>query len=195
MCPESRVAGVTGRSRFTRDPGARSPRLLRRKVSGERSAANESGLRSNGVRHTPLTAMLAPSVRSSSTAAQRIWRRLPAVTTVPSSSTIPVNIFLQPCFDGKFGRGNRVDADIAKADCVGAAAASDPAGYGERLHPAQNFRRVIKENFIRDLRFECGPVYAAAGFDHQRDIFFASQKIHHGAQICATFGVLQNFTT
>ena len=39
MWPDSLVAGVTGRSRFTREPAVRSPRLLRESVSGARSAA------------------------------------------------------------------------------------------------------------------------------------------------------------
>ena len=44
MCPERRVLGVTERSRLTRDPARKSPRFVRAKVSGARSAENESGV-------------------------------------------------------------------------------------------------------------------------------------------------------
>src|ERR1035438_8052938 len=115
MWPFIRPFGESGRSRLTRDPGRRSPRLLRFSVSGARSAENESGCRPATVRQTPLTAMLAPTAASLRTVAQPTERRVPAaapvVTTVPSSSIIPVNIKVS--FDGKFvGRnGHRVRTD------------------------------------------------------------------------------------
>ena len=46
MWPLRRPDGESGRSRLTRDPARRSPRLLRRSVSGARSAENESVPRS-----------------------------------------------------------------------------------------------------------------------------------------------------
>src|SRR6516225_3806224 len=96
ICPLSRPVGASGRSRLTREPGPKSPRLLRRRVSGARSAAKVSKPRFTAVRHTPFTAMLAPSRRSSRTAQQRTCNRDPAEraridATVPNSSMMPVN--------------------------------------------------------------------------------------------------------
>src|ERR1035438_7927829 len=90
----STAAGQLG---FGAPHGLAAPRLLRRRVSGAKSAENDAGRRSTAVRHTPFTAMLAPSVMSASTFWQWIFRRAPAGrlsmdSTAPSSSTIPVNI-------------------------------------------------------------------------------------------------------
>ena len=55
-------SGDSGRSRFTREPARRSPRLVRRSVSGARSARERRrDADPTAVRHTPFTAMLAPS--------------------------------------------------------------------------------------------------------------------------------------
>src|SRR5262249_20830467 len=160
-----------------------------RRVSGARSAEKESGWMSRAVRQTPFTAMLAPSVRSERTVAQRTRRRDPAVTTAPSSSMIPVNIFLQRCFYGAFGRGDRMDPKVVEANGVGAAAASDASRDGERLHASQDFWRVVEEDFVGDAGFESGPVDAAAGFDHQGKIFFFRQKFDDCTEIGPSVGV------
>ena len=58
---------VRARSRFTRLPGRRSARAERFKVSCITSAVKPAGEKAVAVRHTPLTAMLSPMWRSSST--------------------------------------------------------------------------------------------------------------------------------
>src|ERR1700719_3750882 len=148
MWPERRVAGVTGRSRLTRAPALRSPRLVSASVSGARSAAKESGVRSSAVRQTPFTAMLEPSFASDKTVEQRMRRRAPAGrrssdATVPSSSTIPVNIFFEPGLDRELIGRDRVQAHVVKLDGVGAAAASGSSSDGQRLRAAENLGRVI----------------------------------------------------
>src|SRR5687768_13125894 len=96
MWPPRRVEGVTARSRLTRDPGARLPRVVRSSVSCETSAENPSAPTSRAVRQTPLTAMESPSaVPAAVTVAPILTREPPPVSTadriVPSSSIIPVN--------------------------------------------------------------------------------------------------------
>src|ERR1035441_6330338 len=188
MCPSRRPAGDKGRSRLTREPARRSPRLLRRRVSGARSAEKESGRRSRAVRHTPLTAILAPSVMSDITVAQRTFKRAPAArawmpSTVPSSSIIPVNIDVS--FHGKLVRRNRVDGDLVYANGVGAAAPPNPAGQGQRFQAAENLGAVVEKDAVHAARFERGPVDLAAGFDHQREVLLTGQPIDHAAKIGA----------
>src|SRR6266446_429106 len=97
--PPSRVTGVTERSRFTGEPECNLPSVERKSVSLETSAANESGCTSSAVRHTPLTAIESPSrapsvtVRASMTM-RASSPRFSTSRTRPSSSMIPVNMFL-----------------------------------------------------------------------------------------------------
>src|ERR1035438_9549010 len=163
MWPLSRPPGESGRSRLTREPGRRSPRLLRRSVSGARSAENPSGRSSAAVRQTPLTAMLAPTAASPRAGEQRMEGRAPAVITAPSASIIPVNIEIS--FDGEFVGWNRMDGDVVDANGVRAAAPSDAAGEGQRFHAAQNLGAVVEENAIYHAGLQSAPVELAAGLD------------------------------
>src|SRR5829696_6880496 len=100
-CPPRRVCGVTARSRFTDAPTSALPRLLRRSVSAMTSVLQTSWSTPVTVRQTPFTAIESPRPTSSSTLRARICSRAavtcpPArwssrTTTVPTSSTIPVN--------------------------------------------------------------------------------------------------------
>src|ERR1035437_2479994 len=188
MWPFSRPLAESGRSRLTREPGRRSPRLLRFSVSGARSAENPSACSSATVRQTPLTAMLAPMAAPPRTVEKRMESRDPAVITVPSSSIIPVNIKVS--FDGKFVGRNEMDADVVDENGVGAAAPSDAAGQRERFPTAQNLGAVVEENAIHHARFERAPVELAAGLDHQREIALAAQPIDDAAQVGAPAGAI-----
>src|ERR1039457_2578696 len=168
MWPFIRPFGESGRSRLTREPGRRSPRLLRWSVSGARSAEKPAERSVAAVRQTPLTAMLEPTAASPRTVEQRMERRDPLVTTTPSSSIIPVNIKVS--FDGEFVGRNGMDGDVVDANGVGAAAPSDAAGEGEGFHAAQDFGAVVEENAIHHAGFQGGPVELAAGLDHEREI-------------------------
>src|SRR5579871_5293127 len=171
MWPLRRPVGASGRSRFTREPARRSPRLLRRRVSGAKSAEKPSGRRPTAVRHTPLTATLAPSVMSSRTVEQCTLRRPPwRDATVPSSSMIPVNI--QVSFHRELVRRDLMNGDAMDADGVGAAAAPDAAGERQGLEAAKNFGAVIEEDAIGNPVFESAPIDLAAGFDHQGQVLF-----------------------
>src|SRR5579859_1913828 len=146
MWPLSRPEGESGRSRFTLDPAWRSPRLLRRRVSGARSAEKEAASRSTAVRQTPLTAMLDPWRESSRTVEHWILRRAPSprrstAATVPNSSMIPVNIGLH----GELVRSNVVQSQVAHADSVGAAPSSGAAGHRQRLRSSQDLGAVVEE--------------------------------------------------
>src|SRR5450432_3563989 len=182
MWPLRRPVGESGRSRFTREPGRSAPRLLRRRVSGARSAENPSGRGSTAVRHTPLTLMLAPAAVSAITVDARTFRRAPAgwgwsASTAPSSSIIPVNIRVaslsEPGLNGPLLHGHLlhvtllhiplhcefvwrygVDGHIPDADGVHAAAPADTAGQRQRLHPAQDLGAVIEKDAIHHAGFK-----------------------------------------
>ncbi|CAM5459067.1 hypothetical protein STENM223S_03973 [Streptomyces tendae] len=96
MWPPRRSPTAVGRSRLTREPTARAPRLERFRVSAMTSAVNSSPSCSTTVRHTPLTAMESPCFAPWVTTGPRRRKRQasPRVSTAvisPSSSTIPVN--------------------------------------------------------------------------------------------------------
>src|ERR1017187_4605869 len=136
MWPLSRPEGESGRSRFTREPARRSPRLLRRRVSGARSAEKESGPGSAAVRQTPFTATLAPVAVPAMPVAPRSLSRAPAApatidSTVPSSSIIPVNI--QVSFHREFVGRNLVYRHAMNAYGVGPAPPADAARQWQRL--------------------------------------------------------------
>lgn len=96
MCPPRRAPTAVGRSRLTREPVVRTPRLERFRVSAITSAVNSSPSWSTTVRQTPLTAMESPCRAPSVTTGPRRRKRQASsrVSTAvisPSSSTIPVN--------------------------------------------------------------------------------------------------------
>src|SRR5665811_2052816 len=97
MWPSRRPVTGTARSRLTRSPGASAPRLLRRRVSGMTSTVKATLVTSVTVTHTPSTAIEAPTPVPSVTVGPRSTSRasvppLSTARTVPTSSTIPVNI-------------------------------------------------------------------------------------------------------
>src|SRR5262245_16228366 len=175
MWPLSLPVGDSGRARLTFEAAGRAPRLLRRNVSRPRSAENRSPARPVAVRHTPFTAILAPSMRSSITFEQRTVRRALAVSTVPSSSMIPVNI--EVSFDGKFVGRDGMDGNASDHDGILTAAPADTARQRQRLESAEDLRTVIEEHTVDAIRFECGPVQLAARFDHQREVALATQPV------------------
>src|ERR1039457_3129681 len=188
MWPLKRPLGESGRSRFTREPARRSPRLVRLRVSGARPAEKEPGSRSTAVRQTPLTAMLAPSVISCPTVEQRTFRRAPAVrvwtdSSVPSSSMIPVNMDVS--FDGEFIRRDGMDGDPVNVNGVGASPPADPAGQRQSFQAAQDLGAVIKKHAVHGARFEGAPVDLAAGLDHQRKVLPPAEPFHNAAAIDA----------
>src|SRR5215467_4335469 len=151
MWPLRRPEGERGRSRFTREPGRNWARLERSRVSGARSAEKQSLPKSVAVRHTPFTAMLAPSRRSSRTVAQRMVSRAPEARrsradTVPNSSTIPVNIYVT--FHCKFVRGDGMYGHTAHTDGIRATPPSDAARQRQGLQAAENLRSVIEKDAV-----------------------------------------------
>src|SRR5215218_9395337 len=134
MWPLSRPVGESGRSRLTRDPGRSAPRLVSRSVSGATSALKLSGRSPTAVRHTPFTAILAPSVMSCMTVEHRTRSFGAAASTVPSSSIIPVTI----AFDGELVWRDLVDGDVVDADGVRPAPPPDAARQRQSLEAAQN---------------------------------------------------------
>src|SRR5215218_9570573 len=98
MCPPNLSVGLIARSRLTALPSARSPRALRRSVSGIALKTSVSPSRSFTVRHTPFTDTLSPTrVPSTVRLAESLRRNIsPASSpeTRPTSSTSPVNTVL-----------------------------------------------------------------------------------------------------
>src|ERR1019366_8845212 len=102
-CPPSSFIAVRGRARLTRMPGFISPKLVRRSVSPERSAAKLSPEISTAVRQQPFTAMLPDFARPAASGPAFARMRVPkslcsSDVIVPTCSTIPVNI-VQISFD------------------------------------------------------------------------------------------------
>src|SRR5437899_1663149 len=102
-CPRTRwppraPPNRSGRSRLTGSPGWSRPSVVRASVSGPSSKTTSSSRRSTTVRHAPFTATLAPtslpsSVTPACTPSRSVVPARASATTVPISSTIPVNIY------------------------------------------------------------------------------------------------------
>src|SRR5579862_7876452 len=184
---------AAARSRFTGEPSTRAPRLVRAKVSGERSHQNPSGSTFAAVKHTPLTAMLEPSLVSANIPRQFTFMRAPAVPTMPTSSTIPVNTsLLHVCFHRELIRRNGMQLYPRELDGVVPVQASRASGHRKRSQAAQNLRGVIKENFVGHARFERRPVQFAAGLDHQRPVLFGGQIFHQFPEIGASSRTIEH---
>src|SRR4029077_165237 len=86
-----------GRSRFTRSPGRRSPKFVRRRVSSSRSNCSLDCTISVTVRQQPFTARLTPEASFWENGAAISSPNPPSsfffnASTFPVASTIPVNI-------------------------------------------------------------------------------------------------------
>ena len=97
-CPPSRPPAANGRSRLTGSPGARSPRLVRARVSVPASNDSVDGPMNTTVRQQPLIATLSPMAESTthseptSTSSRRAGGSSTSSTTDPRASTRPVNM-------------------------------------------------------------------------------------------------------
>src|SRR5215813_1551969 len=163
-----------GRSRLTRSPASRSPSALRASVSGPRSKARCSPSTSTAVRHTPFTARLPPSSMPSRVTVARTtslapWRR----TTLPASSTIPVNMSVRPPLDASLDdpvvtRG--ADGDILEANALGKDQPR-PLDGTRRVGAAQEDGGAERHDTVDEARLEERPGELAAAFhEHATDI-------------------------
>src|SRR5436190_1698230 len=89
-----------GSSRFKSAPLFNRENDVRSHVSCARSALKLPAATSTAVKHTPLTETLSPTLISGRSFAQeilsrRFWPSVLTATTLPTSSMIPVNIFLK----------------------------------------------------------------------------------------------------
>ena len=103
MWPPSRSLSASGRSRFTGSPSFSAPRLVRRSVSGTTSTRKLSPSSAVTVRHAPLTLMLSLTFRSDVTFGPATVSPVGSTrATLPTSSTIPVNIRTPGCQCGAY---------------------------------------------------------------------------------------------
>src|ERR1700675_4605644 len=193
MWPLRRSPTAAGRSRFTCEPSPSALRLVRAKVSGDRSHQNPSGSTLAAVRQTPLTAMLEPSLVSASTLRHCTFMRAPAAPIVPTSSTIPVNTsLLHVSFHRELVRRNGMQFHSRESDGIAPVQAACASGDRKRPQAAQNLRGVVKENFVGNSRFERRPVQLAAGFDHQRAILFTGQIFDQFPKVRSPSGPIEH---
>src|ERR1035438_9888964 len=114
--------------------------------------------------------------------------------TIPSSSTIPVNIQLlyDIGFDSELFRRDGMQLDVAHANRIDAAAAADTTGHGERLSSAQNLGRIVEENLVGALGFEHSPVEMAACLDNNRKHSLAAEPVDRATDIRASEGTIEH---
>src|SRR5579883_576454 len=154
--PPSSAPARSGRSRLTRSPERSLPRRVRRSVSGERSAVNQPRLLPRPapplgssrviVRQQPLTAMLSPSRRRSSSVPGAAMRNCPpprparTAATVPTASMMPVNMYLRLYGEGRAKIAGRASAPASAPRRASARPGSLPrplaAGRRAALRPA-----------------------------------------------------------
>src|SRR5262250_3873381 len=163
-----------GRSRLTRSPASRSPSALRASVSGPRSKARCSPSTSTAVRHTPFTARLPPSSMPSRVTVARTtslapWRR----TTLPASSTMPVNMSVRSPPDVSLDdpvvtRG--ADGHVLEANFLGKGEPRRPDGT-RRVGAAQEHGSAERHDTVDEACLEERPgELAAALHEHATDV-------------------------
>src|SRR5580704_2301088 len=103
--PPRRSVARSGSSRFTEEPGARSPSDDRASVSFMASATNESLARSTAVRHTPLIAIESPAFNSGTSGVAIVIRAPSSERSIPATDptpcTSPVNTARLPILDAR----------------------------------------------------------------------------------------------
>ena len=65
-------------------------------------------------------------------------------------------------------------------------AEASAGGEGDRSRASQNFRRVIKEDFVDDVGGERGPIHRRSAFDHHAGDLEFSEAAENGRQVWAT---------
>src|SRR5215831_17374419 len=160
-----------GRSRLTRSPASRSPSALRASVSGPRSKARCSPSTSTAVRHTPFTARLEPSSMPSRVTGARTTNLDPCRrTTLPASSTMPVNMSVRSPPDVSLDdpvvtRG--ADGNVLEANTLGKGQPRPPDGTRRVGAAAQEDGGAERHDTVDEARLEERPGELAAAF-HER---------------------------
>src|SRR3954447_3076787 len=170
--PPSRAANVTGRSRLTVAPARTDPRLVRLSVSPLRSNASVASVRSTTVKQVPLTATDAPIGLSVATSGQRTTSRPPSsACTVPSSSTIPVNISLHPDVGA-----DAVDPNERQVQRRADRREPLPHHRARRVGAADDPRRDVLDDAVDGVVAQEAPRQRGAPFEqHALDVAFAER--------------------
>src|SRR5262249_31828264 len=156
-----------GRSRLTRPPAWRSPSALRASVWGPRSKARCSPSPATAVRHTPFTARLEPSSMPSRVTVARTTSLAPCRwTTLPASSTMPVNMSVRsppdvPLDDPVVTHG--ADGDVLEANILGKGQPR-PADGTRCVVAAQEHGGAERHDTVDEARLEERPGELAAAF-------------------------------
>src|SRR5438552_5379680 len=155
--PPRRSASRSGRSRLTGSPGRRSARLVRESDSSTTSASHQPSPTSTTVTQHPLAAIESPTFASWVTSVAAKRKRLPSrAASVPSSSTIPVNIVLGPGgaptppprraggpLPGRRGRGNQLDPEVVPQAFDGHDAAAPDVSHRCRARAGEHRAGVV----------------------------------------------------
>src|SRR5882672_5458126 len=184
MWPSSRPWAATGSSRLTFAPRSSAPRLVRRNVSGTTSIEKRGPAFFTTVRQHPLTATLAPMLRRREVKACSIVSRLrPAVTTVPTALTIPVNNWIAADLD-VISETDEVDAgELGRiVEVLDPPTAQRPWCW----LAADELRRDVGVDLVdQSLREERG-VDLAAAFDQEADEVALAELVEEVGQRDAT---------
>src|SRR6266436_8210673 len=160
--PPSSFIAVRGRSRLTRVPGFISPKLVRRSVSPERSAAKLSPEISTAVRQQPFTAML-PDFASPAASGPAFTRiRAPeslrsSDSIVPTYSTSPVNIV-------QIYLNCEIDAKLRHRNVLKVASSLKAVRCGSDALESGDLRRQEHSNLIYESGCESGGIQRRACF-------------------------------
>src|SRR5690606_11644466 len=191
-----------GRSRLIESPAARSPRLVRSRVSPMTSVTRVSPSMDTAVRQTPFTATDAPTaIPSVIGPASMVMARPRSVVsieaTLPRCSTMPVNM---PCATllgrSTFPVGSPIDPQVGAEP--GAGSDFHPAGFGEArpwavdgrcAHSPRHGCRQVSDASVAQVRLPQGGRQTGAAFDHDIQDAPLAQNGGDGAKVGFSLGV------
>src|SRR5467141_2143848 len=187
-CPPSSFIAVSGRSRLTRVPGFISPKLVRRSVSPERSAANLSPEISTVVRQQPFTAML-PDFARPAASGPAFTRMLAPMQSgrapgslrsndsiVPTYSTSPVNIV-------QISLNCEIDAKLRHRNVLKVASSLKAVRCGSDALESGDLRRQEHANLIYESGCESGGIQRRACFQQYAQYFAVAKFRDNVAQV------------
>src|SRR3954452_21230355 len=187
ICPPSRASARSASSRLTRVPASTSFSDERRSVSCMTSKPKRCPQMPVAVRHTPLTATLSPSptscARRDSTVSTAPSPVRSTATTVPRSSTNPVNIGLplsQACADQDVA-GDHLAVERQRAQRVGDALDALALERVAGLAAAEQQRRQEEPDLVDLARVEEAAAKVRAPLQEDRGDPLLAELVERGA--------------
>src|SRR5438552_730410 len=197
MCPPMRSPSARERSRLTAAPGCSAPSVVRPSVSGITSAENPDPASEAMVTHTPLTAMLSPSLAPATARSASIARRprspFCSAAILPNSSTMPLNMTSAYTVAGHDDVGpGAVDGHILQQARAFEGGDTMPSHRGGCTRTTDDARRDHRDHLVDQAGVEGCAVHGGPTFDEHADHAVLTEMAQHRAEVHAALAAGQH---